>query len=281
MMCVGHTECYWLIINFIYLFHMPLFFIAAGYFFSKKYEQDPWLFCKKRFKGLYVPFVKWSLLFLVLHNLMFKIGILNEQYGNWENGVTHPYSLHDFCQRLVHIVFSMGGYDEFLAGGEAVAVVGEVAAADADGVDFLDIFGDGHQTGHRAEGLPEKVGVQAGDDDADAAVGERLGDFNDAFVKKLGFVDTDDLHVGGDVQHPGRRLDRGARDGRGVMGYDIEVRITLIDGRLENLDFLLGELGAFEPADQFFRLAGEHGAADDFDAARFFCVFQKHFLTLL
>ena len=95
---------------------MPLFFIAAGYFFSKKYEQDPWLFCKKRFKGLYVPFVKWSLLFLVLHNLMFKVGILNEQYGNWENGVTHPYSLHDFCQRLVHIVFSMGGYDEFLAG---------------------------------------------------------------------------------------------------------------------------------------------------------------------
>ncbi len=116
LMCAGHTECHWFIINFIYLFHMPLFFIAAGYFFNKKYEQDPWLFCKKRFKGLYVPFVKWSLLFLVLHNLMFKIGILNEQYGNWENGVTHPYSLHDFYQRLVHIIFSMAGYDEFLAG---------------------------------------------------------------------------------------------------------------------------------------------------------------------
>ena len=116
LMCAGHTECPGLIINFIYLFHMPLFFIAAGYFFSKKYEEDPWLFCKKRFKGLYVPFVKWALFFLVIHNLMFKIGILNEKFGNWENGVTHPYSLHDFYQRLVHIVFSMGGYDEFLAG---------------------------------------------------------------------------------------------------------------------------------------------------------------------
>ena len=116
LMCAGHTECNDMIINFIYLFHMPLFFIAAGYFFNKKYEQDPWLFCKKRFKGLYVPFVKWSVFFLLIHNLMFKIGILNEQYGNWENGVTHPYSWHDACQRLVHIVFSMGGYDEFLAG---------------------------------------------------------------------------------------------------------------------------------------------------------------------
>lgn len=115
-MCAGHTEGPDMMIGFIYQFHMPLFFIAAGYFFDKKYEQDPWLFVKKRFKGLYVPFLKWSLMFLVLHNLMFKIGILNEQYGNWENGVTHPYSLHDFLQRLVHIVFSMGGYDEFLAG---------------------------------------------------------------------------------------------------------------------------------------------------------------------
>jgi predicted PurR-regulated permease PerM len=30
--------------------------------------------------------------------------------------VTHPYDWYQFCQRLVHIIFSMGGYDEFLAG---------------------------------------------------------------------------------------------------------------------------------------------------------------------
>ncbi len=82
LMCAGHAEGPGIVINFIYLFHMPLFFIAAGYFFSKKYVTDPWLFCKKRFKGLYIPFVKWSVFFLLIHNLMFKIGILNEQYGN-------------------------------------------------------------------------------------------------------------------------------------------------------------------------------------------------------
>lgn len=116
LMCAGHTEGPTLLMTFIYLFHMPLFFIAAGYFFDKKYLQDPWAFCKKRFKGLYVPFVKWSVFFLIFHNLFFKIGLLNEQYGNWEGGVTHPYDWHQFCQRLVHIIFSMGGYDEFLAG---------------------------------------------------------------------------------------------------------------------------------------------------------------------
>ena len=116
LMCAGHTEGPKLLMDFIYLFHMPLFFIAAGYFFDKKYLSDPWTFCVKRVKGLYVPFVKWSVFFLVFHNLFFKIGLLNEQYGNWANGVTHPYDWFQFWQRLVHIVFSMGGYDEFLAG---------------------------------------------------------------------------------------------------------------------------------------------------------------------
>ena len=116
LMCAGHAEGPTLLVTFIYLFHMPVFFIAAGYFFDKKYLADPWTFCVKRVKGLYVPFVKWSLFFLVFHNLFFKIGLMNEQYGNWEGGVTHPYTWHQFCQRLVHIIFSMGGYDEFLAG---------------------------------------------------------------------------------------------------------------------------------------------------------------------
>lgn len=116
LMVMGHAEPPTLISNFIYIFHMPLFFITAGYFFSRKYLGDPWSFCVKRFKGLYIPFLKWSLLFLVLHNLWFEIGLLNEQYGNWTGGVTHPYSLKEFFHRLFLIVTSMSGYDEFMAG---------------------------------------------------------------------------------------------------------------------------------------------------------------------
>ena len=116
LMVCAHADCPGLLNNFIYLFHMPLFFIASGYFFSRKYLSDPWTFVSKRFSGLYIPMVKWSVLFLLLHNLLFKVGLLNEQFGNWSGGVTHPYTWHQFAQRLVHIFTAMGGYDEFLLG---------------------------------------------------------------------------------------------------------------------------------------------------------------------
>ena len=107
LMVIGHAECPGMLCNFIYLFHMPVFFIAAGYFFSRKYLSDPWTFVVKRFRGLYVPFVKWSVLFLLLHNVLFYFGILNEQYGNWEGGVLHPYTWHDMAFRISAIVFSI------------------------------------------------------------------------------------------------------------------------------------------------------------------------------
>ena len=116
LMVVGHVEAPELLTNFIYTFHMPLFFIAAGYFFSRKWLDRPWEFCVRRVKGLYVPFLTWALVFWALHNVLFYFGVLNEQYGNWTGGVTHPYSWDDAAQRLINIVFSMSGYDEFLAG---------------------------------------------------------------------------------------------------------------------------------------------------------------------
>lgn len=116
LMVMGHAEVPDLLSNFIYIFHMPLFFIAAGYFFSRKHLDNPWEFCARRFKGLYIPFLKWTVVFLLLHNLWFEIGILNEEYGNWEGGVTHPYSLNVFFHRLFLAVTSMSGYDEFLTG---------------------------------------------------------------------------------------------------------------------------------------------------------------------
>ena len=116
LMVIGHAEAPELVTNFIYTFHMPLFFIAAGYFFSRKYLSDPWTFISKRVKGLYFPFLKWSFFFLILHNVWFHFGILNEQFGNWTGGVTHPYTLKAAITRAVLIITGMNGYDEFMAG---------------------------------------------------------------------------------------------------------------------------------------------------------------------
>ena len=116
LMVIAHAEAPGWLCKFIFEFHMPLFFITAGYFFSLKYLNDEATFVKKRVKGLYWPFVKWSVFFLIIHNWMFDIGILNERFGNETGGVTHPYTWHQIQQNLWHIFTAMGGYDQFLCG---------------------------------------------------------------------------------------------------------------------------------------------------------------------
>ena len=116
LMVIAHAEAPGWLCRFIFEFHMPLFFITAGYFFSTKYLHDEATFVKKRIKGLYVPFVKWAVFFLIIHNWMFDIGILNEVYGNEQGGVLHPWSAHQIQQNLWNIFTAMGGYDAFLCG---------------------------------------------------------------------------------------------------------------------------------------------------------------------
>ncbi len=116
LMVIGHAEAPGWLCKFIFEFHMPLFFITAGYFFSTRYLHDEATFIKKRFKGLYWPFVKWALFFLIIHNTMFRIGILNEVYGNEQGGVLHPWTWHQMQQNIWNIFTAMGGYDAFLCG---------------------------------------------------------------------------------------------------------------------------------------------------------------------
>ncbi|MBO7382637.1 MAG: acyltransferase family protein, partial [Muribaculaceae bacterium] len=61
LMVMGHAEGPWWVTNFIYLFHMPVFFIAAGYFFKRSAIDQPWQFVTRRFRKLYVPMVEWSI----------------------------------------------------------------------------------------------------------------------------------------------------------------------------------------------------------------------------
>ena len=102
--------------NFIFQFHVPAFFICAGYFFNTAYLNDEKIFLKHRVKGLYIPFLKYALFFLVAHNLFYWIGIVNQSAGNGGGLTASWYTWHNFCQRLWNIVLNMSGYDEFLAG---------------------------------------------------------------------------------------------------------------------------------------------------------------------
>lgn len=102
--------------HFLCFFHVPVFFICAGYFFHTKYLTDERTFVMHRVKGLYWPFLRWSVAFLVLHNLLFHLGLLSETYGNASGGVLHPYTWQQWSQHLWSIVVNMSGYDAFLCG---------------------------------------------------------------------------------------------------------------------------------------------------------------------
>lgn len=75
---IGHTYTP-VISNFVYLFHVAVFFMISGYCFNNKYL-DSWKgsfnLLKKRLVSLWIPYVAWNLLFLLLQNLFLKIGLI-------------------------------------------------------------------------------------------------------------------------------------------------------------------------------------------------------------
>ncbi len=108
LMVVGHAGCPDYICRYIYMFHMPLFFFCSGYFLKQpcmvKHVQT---FVLHRIYGLYFPYVKWSVLFLLFHNVFYEIGFYSSED-------THHYTLYEFGCKLLHVVTSMNGHEQLL-----------------------------------------------------------------------------------------------------------------------------------------------------------------------
>lgn len=116
MVVVDHSGCPQPLFNTDLSMLMPIFFISSGYFFKASWFDRKWEYVKRKFKNLYIPFVKWSIIFLLLHNVFFGLGIINAQYGN-DSGVTsHLYSLKEGFTHLLNIVLRMDQYEGFLLG---------------------------------------------------------------------------------------------------------------------------------------------------------------------
>ena len=110
LMVVGHTIESNFFCRFIYMFHMPLFFFCSGYFFE---VPDSWYNCgqfvKRRIKGLYYPFVRWSIIFLLLHNFFNYI-----HFYPADNDYYSYYNLSDYFCRMKSILITMTGQDKLL-----------------------------------------------------------------------------------------------------------------------------------------------------------------------
>ena len=95
LMVVGHSKCPDLLRNFIYQFHMPLFFILSGYFFKDITDFGSGkTFVVKRIKGLWWPYVYWSIPFMLISPYLVGLGY---EYGCWD-------SFHDIVEGIVWIV---------------------------------------------------------------------------------------------------------------------------------------------------------------------------------
>lgn len=100
---------------YINMFHMPLFFFMSGYCFKTSYLDNFGCYLWKRIKGSYWPFVKWGLLFLLLHNFFFSLNIYNGEYG-FRGKASSLYSNEDFIEHAKAIVTSMSGSEQLLGG---------------------------------------------------------------------------------------------------------------------------------------------------------------------
>ena len=81
LMVIGHSGVPQMIGEPLSLLRMPCFFLISGYLFKEKYLNDAKQFIHKKVKGLYYPFVKWSLIFLLLHNIFYHMNIYGTQYN--------------------------------------------------------------------------------------------------------------------------------------------------------------------------------------------------------
>lgn len=116
LVVIGHSGCPEQMRDIIYSFHMPLFFIASGWFFKSSSLENKKDFFLRKVKGVYLPFLKWSLIFLLLHNVFFYFGIQNSMYGNIDGATPHWYSLKEMGRNVINIVLRMRDYDPFVLG---------------------------------------------------------------------------------------------------------------------------------------------------------------------
>lgn len=94
---------------------MPLFFFMSGYCFKIKYLDDERGYLKKRVMGIYLPYLKWSLFFLLIHNVCFRLDIYSDEYG-FIGRVSSLYIFSDFINHAISIVTKMTEHEQLLGG---------------------------------------------------------------------------------------------------------------------------------------------------------------------
>lgn len=95
------------------MFAVSSFFFMSGYCFKDNYLDDAYRFLKKRFTGIYWPYLKWSLLFLLVHNVFYHLNIYSDEYG-YRGETSILYTSADFVKRAISVTTQMQGHEQLL-----------------------------------------------------------------------------------------------------------------------------------------------------------------------
>ena len=111
LMVIGHSSSPFT--KFIYLFHMPIFFIASGFLYNEKNSKsfsDIKNYIKNKFRSLWFPYALWNSIFVLFNNIFIQLNIYtnNPLLLEYANG-THV-MLHDklsFLEMVIDIIKSL------------------------------------------------------------------------------------------------------------------------------------------------------------------------------
>lgn len=106
MVVVGHCSITPMLLrDFIYLFHVPLFFFLSGYLLKNEYLDKVQVFVKRKITGLYFPYQKYAIIFILLHNVFFRIDIYGNVY-DYNGQYQHIYSsFYDYGYNILRALF--------------------------------------------------------------------------------------------------------------------------------------------------------------------------------
>ena len=76
LVVLGHSEISnSFAIRFIYLFHLPLFFVLSGYLYYDKGGEKPWEYIGTKFKSYWKEYVFYGCFLVIFHNVFYRMSI--------------------------------------------------------------------------------------------------------------------------------------------------------------------------------------------------------------
>ena len=115
LMVLGHASANTCFEVWVNMFHVPIFYFMSGYCFKEAYLNDFRHYFINRIKGLYWPFVKWGLFFLLIHNVLLSIGIYNNEI-TWGGQKIDYYTPHDMKMQAIGIFLKISCPERLLGG---------------------------------------------------------------------------------------------------------------------------------------------------------------------